>query len=257
MVREGNVLCLIFDDAATKNAIDDVKARALAHRVTSGALEHSIGEGNIGALVLTSAMSGVFASGGDVKKLGGMESHVANEMTLHMRAFCAALSTLPAPTFSLLCGPAYGGGAEIALATDFRVAGHASAALHLWQAKWAVPGGWHGMTRLSELCPSLSPRRVGLLFASARSLDKSELVRLGLCDAAFEAEPAAMDFILEFANGFSSCPRRLRSDFLGRINSVGTDEAMFARHWLGPEHRARLDAFKASRQGAAQKGSKT
>jgi len=263
--------------------MDDLKARALAELVTSGALVRAIEEGNIGGLALASAQGGVFVSGGDVRKLAVMDSRLAVAMTRDMRTFCAALSTLPIPTFSLLQGPAYGGGAELALATDFRVAAHPLAALHFWQAKWALPGGWHGMARMSELCPALSPRRVALMFASARSLDRAELLRLGLCEASFDAgsdaEPvaiaqgrlnlpkAAFEFVLDFAKGFSSCPTRLRSDFLRRGNPVAVDasggrlreedEAMFARHWFGPEHRARLDAFKTARVDAVPKGNKS
>ncbi|MCA2960954.1 MAG: enoyl-CoA hydratase/isomerase family protein [Silvanigrellales bacterium] len=289
LVRVSQVVFLVFHAPTSRNAIGSEKAAALADLVRSDAFAALLAENNVGAFALVSSVPNVFLSGGDIRELAQEREPHAQTLTANMRAFCAALPHLSVPTFSLLAGNAYGGGAEVALATDFRMAATfhhttSNVALHFWQAKWAVPGGWHGMARLSTLCPALDARRVSLLFAAARSIGFSDLVRLGLCDflpptpnadGEVPHSPGALDSVTfgtetsaftlpawawgslhAFAEGFVACPAKLRADFLRREEFVsevdgeaGGDAAFFERHWMQDDHRARLAAFAARKSG--------
>jgi enoyl-CoA hydratase/carnithine racemase len=256
LTAEGPVLSLRFRSPAARNALDGTKASLLAELVRSGSLASLLEAGDFGAFLLRSDVEGVFVSGGDVKHLhiaARENPDAAHALTGDMRLVCAALSHMPVPTFSLLEGAAYGGGAELALATDFRIGVVSETfaapmpALHFWQSKWAVPGGWHGMERLGALCPSLDSRRVSLLFAAARSLGADELWRMGLLDARFATLEGAAAYVDEFARGVRACPDRLRADLLARDDSTH-DAALFQRHWLGEEHRTLLAAHSARAQ---------
>lgn len=320
VARASGVVFLVFHDTANRNAIGLQKAQHLASLAalaasamphdkkpqahlqaagTAADLHHFLAQSPPGALALVSTVPNVFLSGGDVRELARIAAidhkkspeHAQNELTnttaftQYMRLFCDALSNLPFPTFSLLAGHAYGGGAEVALATDFRMAATHSlertatsnVALHFWQAKWGVPGGWQGMARLSALCPALDARRVSLLFAASQSLPFEALARLGLfdflppathssialphspeqSDAAFTSEQVSFqgnsfsftlpgwlwNLLHSFAAEFQNCPSALRDDFLRREKFAHTpdgDNAFFARYWMQEEHRTRL-----------------
>ena len=194
----------------------------------------------------------------------------------NMRNVCKGLSRLPFPSFVALNGAAYGGGAELALAADFRVAAQ-EAALHLWQGKWGLPGGWNGMARLRSLCPFLTSRKVALLFAAQCSLRWPELLRWNLID--FTIDPSnlnspnlphepnnatdanytnkfnvqALHCIQQFSVGFLNTPAPLRKELLNRAlscdvrehseNAEDADQLFFESHWESETHKSRVANF--------------
>lgn len=75
------------------------------------------------ALVITGAGDRAFVSGGDLKELAALRTHAeASEMARRMRGVCDRIADFPAPVIAALNGHALGGGAEIAVAADIRVA---------------------------------------------------------------------------------------------------------------------------------------
>jgi enoyl-CoA hydratase/carnithine racemase len=234
----------------------------------------------VGQLILASKLDTVFLSGGDLQEINTLSKADAAELTNNMRSFCKALSQYPFPTAALLQGGAFGGGAEVALATDERWIEQNNSfssqllGLHFWQSKWSVPGGWGGMLRLGELCPHLTPRQIGVLFARASSLDVQKLIAWNLVNpVAFQREGASSDgsalaggaaksheysvFVKSltelgrpFAESFLACGAELRQKLLLRphTNELKTaaqkyDEDLFEDHWLSPQHKSKIKSF--------------
>lgn len=231
----------ILEFQKSPNAIDLVSAEFLFR--WSEQAEMFIKTYGLSAIVLRSCVEKVFVSGGDLDELTRMTLLQGDQLTKCMRYFCAALSRLSVPTFSLLNGVAAGGGAEIALATDYRWSTHTSACLWFAQARWGVPGGWHGMERLQNLAPSLDARRVGLLFAAQQRMPLHKLVTLDLVTSAFDSCDSALAALKELVLVLRVCPRDLMSDLLARRdgpNLNASDERLFEKYWLQQEHRRRL-----------------
>jgi enoyl-CoA hydratase/carnithine racemase len=279
----GSVLTLIFCDTKTLNSVTLVWTRQLKAFAKSFVSNHLGQFDDVGSLVLCSTHPKVFMSGGDLTEIMNLSEEESWEFTSNMRFFCRFLSTCSVPTITLLSGGAYGGGAEVALATDHRLADFESTAgqvlgppaIHLWQSKWGVPGGWGGMGRLEDLCPHLTRRAVSLLFIRAKSFDLSELKQLRLVEdfsaqgeqattsgdsrlsrqvlpESVRCSPFVWHWILKLSEEFLSCPVSLRNDLLLRHNHFDSqresfDKEIFLQHWRGKEHVARLTKFAQNR----------
>ena len=74
-------------------------------------------------MILKSDVPGVFCAGADLKERKKMKEEDVPRYVLRARRIITDLSELPMPVISALDGVALGGGLEIALATDIRVAG--------------------------------------------------------------------------------------------------------------------------------------
>lgn len=120
---------------------------------------------------------------------GGTARMVAYVRTLHQ--LFDRIEALPAVTLACISGATLGGGLELALSCDLRIAA-TSASLGLPEARVGMIPGAGGTQRLTRLCgPGVSAR----LILSADVVSGSEAVRLGLVqwavdDANFAAETA-------------------------------------------------------------------
>ena len=95
-----------------------------------------------------------------------------------IRVAFTELEELPVPTLAVLEGGAYGGGLELALAADLRVAG-AEARMGLVETALAIIPGAGGTQRLPRL---IGASRAKELIFTARRIGAKEAGRLGLVD---------------------------------------------------------------------------
>jgi methylglutaconyl-CoA hydratase len=100
-----------------------------------------------------------------------------------LRAAFTELEDLPMPVVAALEGAAFGGGLELALAADLRVAG-AGAKMGLVETSLAIIPGAGGTQRLPRL---IGASRAKELIFSARRIDAAEAERLGLVNRAAPA----------------------------------------------------------------------
>ncbi|CBZ52485.1 putative enoyl-CoA hydratase/isomerase family protein [Neospora caninum Liverpool] len=83
---------------------------------------HAEKESDFHALLIRSAVPGVFCGGADLKERVGMTCESSREFVDRLRSCFERLSEVPYPTIACLHGAVMGGGLELALAADFRVA---------------------------------------------------------------------------------------------------------------------------------------
>ena len=92
-----------------------------------------------------------FVSGGDLKEFSAIRTvDAAAEMATRMRGILDRLASLPCLTIAELNGHALGGGAELAVAADIRVAA-ADVRIGFSQIRLAISPAWGGIERLTEL----------------------------------------------------------------------------------------------------------
>ncbi len=144
----------------------------------------------------------VFAAGADIKQMLQI-SH--EDMVARAGALTGALGCLarvPKPVVAAINGYALGGGCEIALACDWRVA---SADAKLGQPEIAlgvIPGGG-GTQRLSRL---IGPARTKDLVLTGRIVDATEALAMGLVDAVVPAGESVYEAALAMVRRYVDGP---------------------------------------------------
>lgn len=129
-------------------------------------------------VVLHSLVPGVFCAGADLKERAGMAPEETAAFVHGLRSAFTGLEDLPMPVIAALEGAAFGGGLELALAADLRVAG-ADAKLGLVETALAIIPGAGGTQRLPRL---IGASRAKELIFTARRIGAEEAGRLGLVD---------------------------------------------------------------------------
>lgn len=150
-----------------------------------------------GAVVVTGG-DRVFAAGADISEFAGPEEARAVGGAF-LRAF-DAVAAIPRCVIAAIGGYALGGGCELALACDLRIA---SRQARLGQPEillGIIPGGG-GTQRLARL---VGPTRAKQLILTGRQVRAEEAARIGLVDEVVEAEglhDRALELAAEMASG--------------------------------------------------------
>ena len=224
-----------LDDGLAVLTIDRPHARNAISLDTMAELEKSLdsldtSEG-VRALVIIGAGDRAFVSGGDLKELSAIRTEEeAAAMAWRMRTICDRFAEFPAPVIAALNGHAYGGGAEVAVAADIRIAAD-DVKIAFNQVALEIMPAWGGAERLAAL---VGPSKALLLAGTGAVLDAAEALRVGLVD---KVVPRA-----SFDEGWRSLARSLANRPAGEIKrvigGVSRDEAVasFARLWVADEH---------------------
>lgn len=145
----------------------------------------------------------VFAAGADITEFPDLDPAAARRYGALLQGTLDHLARAPMPTIAAVHGYALGGGCELALACDLRVAAD-NAKLGLPEVLLGLLPGAGGTQRL--------PRLVGLsrakeLIFSGRMVDMVEAERIGLVDRVVPADDlieAARELAARFASGPAS-----------------------------------------------------
>jgi enoyl-CoA hydratase/carnithine racemase len=125
----------------------------------------------------------VFAAGADIKEMGTMSYTDMVDHSVLLQDFTRALAGLPKPTVAAITGYALGGGCEVALACDFRIAAD-DARLGQPEILLGIIPGAGGTQRLARL---VGPSKAKDLVFSGRFVKADEALAIGLVDAVVPA----------------------------------------------------------------------
>jgi len=151
-------------------------------------------------------------------------------MAWRMRTICDRLANFPAPVLAALNGHALGGGAEVAVAADIRVAAD-DVKIGFNQVTLAIMPAWGGAERLAAL---VGRGRALMLAGGGKILSAAEAERVGLVD---QVLPRA-----SFDEGWRSLARSLAcrpaSNIKRVMAGVSPHDAVtaFAELWVAEEH---------------------
>merc|ERR1719430_2653345 len=133
-------------------------------------------------LVLRSHARGAFCAGADLKERAQMKPDEVGPFVARGREIIGAWEKLPMPVIAALDGVALGGGLEMALACDLRVAS-SDARMGLTETRLAIIPGGGGTQRLPRV---IGPARARELIYTARVLKGQEAADLGLVNHCVE-----------------------------------------------------------------------
>jgi enoyl-CoA hydratase/carnithine racemase len=151
-------------DAAMQEEIRTAATQAAAHREV--------------AAVVVYGGERVFAAGADIKEMQAMSYVDMVERSGALQSAFTAVAQIPKPTVAAVTGYALGGGCELALCCDFRVAGE-SAQLGQPEILLGIIPGAGGTQRLARL---VGPSRAKDLIFSGRFVGAAQAQAIGLVD---------------------------------------------------------------------------
>ncbi|MDT7541639.1 MAG: enoyl-CoA hydratase [Acidobacteriota bacterium] len=127
------------------------------------------------ALIFT-GMGDVFASGANIRELQLLTHNTAHEFARRGQRLMQKIADAPQLTIAAINGYCMGGGLDLALACDLRVASPRATFAHPG-ARLGIITGWGGTQRLPRL---IGVTRALELFATARRLTSDEAFEIGL-----------------------------------------------------------------------------
>ncbi|KAG6821544.1 hypothetical protein H0H93_000053 [Arthromyces matolae] len=182
------VACLSLNRPQSRNAIS-VKlleaSRLVCHSIPTGNLLQQLRESleqvhldnSVRVLILRSTTSGSFCAGADLSERRTMSPIQVSKFLADLRDALGKLENLPMPTIAAIDGPALGGGLELSLACDLRVAGYGVEKIGLPETSLGIIPGAGGTQRAARL---LGPSRAKDLIFTARILNAQEALALGI-----------------------------------------------------------------------------
>jgi enoyl-CoA hydratase/carnithine racemase len=140
----------------------------------------------------------VFAAGADIKEMADMSYADMVKRSGPLQASLSAVASIPKPTVAAITGYALGGGCELALCADYRIAAD-DAKLGQPEILLGIIPGAGGTQRLSRL---VGPSKAKDIIFTGRFVDAAESLQLGLVD---KVVPAAevYDAAVAWASQFS------------------------------------------------------
>ena len=232
-VRDG-VAWLTLDDPPV-NGYSHEMMLALDARILAARFDE-----NVHVLVLTGAGDKFFCAGASIPKLQAMTPAFKYYFCLHANETLLRLEHTPKLVIAALNGHCVGGGLEVALACDLRVARQGGGKLGLPEVTLGVLPGTGGTQRLARV---LGPARALDLMVSGRTFDFDEGERLGLVNRIFEGDFEAK--VQEFARSF--CPPARASLAVGQIKrAVQTGSALPLESGLALERELQAKLFASA-----------
>ncbi len=203
------------------------------------------------AIVLAGAGEKFFCAGADISMLQAVTPAFKYHFCLHANETLSRLEQTPMLVIAALGGHCVGGGLEIALACDLRVARRGSGKCGLPEVTLGVLPGTGGTQRLARLVGS---SRAIELMASGRTFDYDEAERLGIVDRQVEArdDAAFLAEVLEWTRTF--CPPARASMAVGHLKRAvksGLQTSLDIGLALERELQQRLFTSADAREGIA------
>jgi enoyl-CoA hydratase len=142
----------------------------------------------------------VFAAGADIKEMADMSYADMAKRSGPLQSSLSAVAAIPKPTVAAITGYALGGGCELALCADYRIAAE-DAKLGQPEILLGIIPGAGGTQRLSRL---IGPSKAKDIIYTGRFVDAAESLTLGLVDKvvpAAEVYDAAVAWAAQFSRG--------------------------------------------------------
>ena len=187
---EGGVRHIILNRDQGKNSL----SKAMLAELNS-AVETVTNDKDARVVIISSNVAKVFCAGADLKERATMPENQIAGMVAQLRDAFQGVANIPVPVIAAIDGAALGGGLELALACDLRVASDTSI-IGLPETALAIIPGAGGTQRL--------PRLVGLgkakeLVFLAKRMGGQEAKDIGLVTECTAAGPAVLEKAMEMA----------------------------------------------------------
>jgi enoyl-CoA hydratase len=168
-------------------------------------------ENDVYVIVLTGAGDKFFSAGANIRMLASVDPTFKYYFCLHANETLLRLEHTPKLVIAALNGHTVGGGLEIAMAADIRIARKDAGKIGLPEVNLGVLPGTGGTQRLSRL---VGKSKAIELMVTGNTFSFEEALELGIINDIYERD-GFMDNIMEYARQF--CPPNKAAKAVGRI----------------------------------------
>jgi len=163
------------------------------------AIEDIKSDENTRVVILTGAGEKAFSAGADIKTMKGMNALKARELSLMGEKLCISLENLEKPVIAALNGYALGGGLEVAMSCDLRIASENSR-MGQTEINIGLIPGWGGTQRLTRL---MGTGKAKEMIYTGKIIDAKTAEQLGIVNMVVPADKfkeTVRQFALELAS---------------------------------------------------------
>jgi enoyl-CoA hydratase/carnithine racemase len=166
---------------------------------------------DVHVIVIRGAGEKFFSAGAEIAMLNAVTPTFKYYFCLHANETLTRLEQTPKLVIAALNGHTVGGGLEIALACDIRIARQGAGKVGLPEMNLGVLPGTGGTQRMARALPK---NKAIELMAEARLMDFEEAQALGIINYIYDSE-GYWQHVLEYAHGF--CPPNKAAKAVGRL----------------------------------------
>ena len=244
---EAGVAVLTIDRPEVRNAIGFATVDEL-----HAALDRVL-DADAAVVVVRGAGDRAFVSGGDLKELSAIRTHEeAVAMARRVRQLLDRVATFPLPVIAALNGHALGGGAEVAIAADIRIAAD-DVKIGFNQVSLGIMPAWGGAERLAQ---AIGRGRALLAIATGELYDARDAHRLGLVDVVVprtDFDDEWRQVARGLADTAPGTTRAVKAVIGAAVPSTRPDletdaTDAFARLWTADAHWSAVEALEQKRR---------
>lgn len=169
--RSNQVALLTLNRPDAMNSLNFGMLRALKAKMEAIQLDP-----DVRVVIVTGAGEKAFCAGADLKERATLSEVQVKEFILTIRGLFSFIENLPKPVIAAVNGIALGGGTELALACDLRIASY-TATMGLTETRLAIIPGAGGTQRLPRL---IGRGKAKELIFTGRRVDSQEALQIGL-----------------------------------------------------------------------------
>ncbi len=243
--KDGAVATLTISRPYALNALNDDVLAEFEKTITE-----VDGDAGVRVVIITGAGK-AFVAGADIAAMAAMDEAAARAFAANGQRVFMALSRAHFITVAAINGFALGGGMELALACDVRVAS-TKAKMGQPEVSLGVTPGFGGTQRLPKL---IGPGRAMYLLATGEQVDAARALELGLVNAVFapeellaKAKKLAATIAKKGPTALAMVKRAVHEGFTLSVEEGCALEAeLFGRCFAGGEGQEGMTAFLEKR----------
>lgn len=207
---------------------------------------------DVRAVIITGAGSKAFVAGGDISMLAGLDVGAARELALLAQGVCTAIEQAPKPFIAAVNGYALGGGCELAMSCDIRIASE-TARFGQPEINIGTLPGFGGSQRLPRL---IGKGRALEMILTGEMIDAQEAWRIGLVNKVLPAaellagaRELALQLAAKSASALQLCKEAVQNGLeMDLANACRYEADLFAVSFATADQKEGMNAFLEKRK---------